>query len=201
MRKILAALSAAAVLLVGGGVLLSSSANAAPEDASLVGKRVLCVTANGDFKALDAPCSAHLNADHKTPLWYAGPLPVPGAAGYADSVKAIVGAGGGVGPAGPQGPKGEPGDSIAKVVTKTLVLNVNSPATQTLVLTGLPASSTAVVELPVTNAGESPAGTTVTATPVVPAKGSTERSFTVTSSGFTGAKTFTLSVKVLAVTA
>ena len=200
MRKILAALGAVAVL-VGGGVLLSNSANAAPENPALAGKRVLCVASDGSFRALNAPCSATLNADRKTPLWYAGPLPVPGAAGYADSVKAIVGAGGGVGPAGPQGPKGEPGDSIAKVVAKTLVLNVNSPATQTLVLTGLPASSTAVVELPVTNAGESPAGTVVTASPVVPAKGSTERSFIVKSKGFTGAQTFTLSVKVLSVSA
>lgn len=122
MRKILATLSAAAVLLVGGGFLLSNTASAAPEDASLIGKRVLCVTSNGDFKALDAPCSAHLNADHKTPMWYAGPLPVPGAAGYADSVKAIVGSGGGVGPAGPQGPKGEPGTSAVSFIAKKVTV-------------------------------------------------------------------------------
>jgi hypothetical protein len=105
------------------------------------------------------------------------------------------------GPAGPAGPKGDPGDSAAKVVTKTVTLTASSPASQTVVLTGLPAKSSAVAELVVTTAGEAPTGVTVHAVAVAPAAGSTERSFTVTTSGLTGAQTFALVIKVLAVSA
>lgn len=116
------------------------------------------------------------------------------------------GTGGGVGPAGPAGPKGDkgdPGDSIAKVVTKSVTLTASSPATQTVVITGLPkfAPPPALVELAVNNAGEAPSGTTVTVSAAASASGSTERSFTVGSAGFAAGQSFTLTIKVLAVSA
>mgnify|MGYP007031425817 FL=1 len=101
-----------ATALAAGLVFAGSQlASAAPENPALDGNRVLCVDTFGNQKVLPAPCAQHKDAVDK-PMWFAGPVPVPGAAGYADSVKAIVGSGGGVGPtgpAGPQGPKGDPG--------------------------------------------------------------------------------------------
>jgi hypothetical protein len=131
-------------------------------------------------------------------FWTAGRVCPAGHYGIAD---AFGGSGSGApGPAGPAGPKGDPGDSVIKVISKQVTLTSSSPATQTVVLTGLPAKASGVVELPVDNSGSAPAGTTVTVTPLAVPAGSTERSFTVGVSGFT-TQTFGLSLKVLAVSA
>ena len=130
MRKrfalVLVSLMALAAFAFGGAQL----ASAAPENPTLTGKRVWCGFYNGDTKALDAPCSSHADptAPDKRSAWFVGPLPVPGAAGYADSIKAIVGSGGGVGPVGPQGPKDEPGKDATAGAVKFIAAKVAVPA-------------------------------------------------------------------------
>jgi hypothetical protein len=95
MRTRILAVASTIVAGIGIGAIAAvtaGSANAAPENPALTGKRVLCVTSTGDFKALDAPCAGHKDAAGK-PMWFAGPLPVPGAAGYAESIQSIAGTG------------------------------------------------------------------------------------------------------------
>jgi hypothetical protein len=193
--RILRALLILGLLLgVGGGVAVTSasadstpsvSATAAATTTSAPAARGWCVrSGTGELRNLWFDPTTG-----KCPSPYWGPVALGG------------GAPGPQGPAGPAGPQGPAGDSVAKVVAKSVTLNASSPATQTVVLAGLPAKSSSVVELTVTNAGEAPAGTTVTVTPVTPAAGSTERSFTVAVSGFTGSVSFALTIKVLAVSA
>jgi hypothetical protein len=157
-NRILTIIAACALLIGGGAAVLSQSASAAPENPTLVGSRVVCGLYNGDWKVLDAPCSSHVDktAPDKRGMWFIGPVPVPGAAGYADSIKAIVGSGGGVGPAGPvgpQGPKGDPGVSASKFIefslklgaTEVNTLKVTAPAKTYLIdggIDALPASVT-----------------------------------------------------------
>lgn len=89
--------------------------------------------------------------------------------------------------------------SAVKIVHKTIVLNANSPATQTLTISGLPAYKPTLLSTYGSNADANPSGTTVAVAPLAPASGSTERSFTVAASGFTGSQSLTLDVWVLVV--
>lgn len=183
MRKTLISVLAAVALLLGGGYLLNSSAAHADTPISTRG---WCIkSGSGELRNL------WLTADGKCPTYsptnsYWGPVSLGGGA---------------PGPAGPQGPKGDSGDSAIKVVSKTVVLNSSSPATQTVVLEGLPAKVSGLLEVDVNSAGSAPAGTTVSVAPLGTATGSTQRQFTVGVSGFAGSATFTLSIKVLSIPA
>jgi hypothetical protein len=117
----------------------------------------------------------------------------------------IVAAAGQQGPAGPQGPtgprgprgaQGPAGDSSVVAAHDSLRLSPSSPASQTLVVTGLPAWTVGRIELAGNNAEARPTGSTVTVSPLTPASGSTSRAFTVAQSGL-GSHAFTLTVTVV----
>lgn len=193
--RILRALAAVA-LAVGVGttavVATQASADTTPPAAAA---EVLSTTERGLCVKIGtgAPQSLWLvAATHRCPSGFWGPATLKQAFGEA----ALAGIGGAV---GPKGDKGDPGDSVAKVVTKNVTLTPDSPTTQVVTLTGLPAKSSAVAELVVTNAGEAPSGTVVVTGPAA-AAGSTERAFTVKQTLIAG-QTFTLAIKVLAVSA
>lgn len=87
LLAVLAVLACAAVLVVRAG-----SASAAPEVPALTGSRVLCGLYDGSFRLLDAPCRAHKDptAPDGRSTWFVGPIPVPGAAGYQESIDAMI---------------------------------------------------------------------------------------------------------------
>lgn len=92
------------------------------------------------------------------------------------------------GPAGPQGPKGDKGDPGTSALAFGHGEHVfGDNATVTVTISGQPKYTALIGKrtLTSTNAGEAPAGTTVTVTPTAPAVGDTTRVFTVVASGFT----------------
>jgi hypothetical protein len=104
------------------------------------------------------------------------------------------------GKVGATSPAASPVASGAVVIKHAKVdLDVNSPASQTVVVSGLPAFKASLPQLVTTNADATPAGTTITVTPLATATGSTSRSFTVAVSGFTGTQHFTLDIAALVI--
>ena len=139
-------------------------------------------------------------------LWFdpaTGKCPAPywGPVALGSGAPGPQGPTGATGPTGPTGPKGDSGDNAVKVVRKQGTLAASSPATQVVTLAGLPTKASGVVEFEVNNIAQRPQGTTVTVTAIEPSSTSTERSFTVAASGFTGSTTFTLNVSVVTIAA
>jgi hypothetical protein len=105
------------------------------------------------------------------------------------------------GAAAVKGDKGDPGTNAIKIVHKTVVLNSNSPASQTVTLTGLPAkTASGLPELRGSNSGDAPSGVSVSVSWSSVTTGSTERSLTLSTTPLTAAQIFTVDLWVLAVT-
>jgi hypothetical protein len=177
-----------AALVAGAGALAlvafcAIPSGAAPRTESLGTKRALCTKiGTGELRDL------WLTAEGKCQ------------AGYNPTDVKALGIGGGA--QGPKGDKGDPGDGGAVWARKTTVhLTAASPATQTVVITGVPAKSDLNLETaaPLTNAASAPGSSTVTVTALAVSKGSTERSYRVEVAGLT--EPFDLIVQVWGATA
>ena len=178
-------------------------ATAAVDDPALAGRRVWCIDANGLPHYLPSPCT------HYKGMWYFGNganLTVPDSSpARTVSTTATVTVTPTPSPAAVKpvqlGLRVPSLSQIAGNTTKQVKLTVNSPAIQAVEIPGLnpyvpPAPGAEDLSF-VWSANEQgwPAGTTVVVTPVRPVTGATTRTFTVAVTGFTGIKTFTLTLK------
>lgn len=179
-----------AAVIAGAGALALVALAALPSSAvvhseSLGTKRALCTKiGTGELRDL------WLTAEGKCQ------------SGYNPTDVKALGIGGGAGTQGPKGDKGDPGDGGAVWARKTTVhLTAASPASQTVVITGVPAKSDLNLETaaPLTNAASAPGSSSVTVTALAVSKGSTERSFKVEVAGLT--EPFDLIVQVWGATA
>ena len=199
MRKNRIAIALTSIALVLGGSAAAAEAVSAPARAN-------CIDGHGFVRVLPAPCSQYANGTGGVMWEQTVATPGNGAAGPAgpigpQGIAGPKGDKGDAGPAGLTGPAGPAGkDSSSSLVTtvKTITIDQNSPATQDVVVAGLPsASAVGVIRFGEgNNSALHPVSTNVKVTGPT-AVGDTDETLTVKSSGFVAGQTFILKIWVV----